>query len=524
LKMDKRKWEDMHNDILVKIFQTIHIVELTPGIGQVCRSWRDAASDPIMWRTLDLSMMKSYYIRMPSYPYIFVGPESDKLVTKVLKNALILSRGNISALFFHVYLFVSEEQFAFTAERCPRLKRLVLPAWDRITRPALYKAISMWKDLESLTMPSISDPFYIMDEISKNCKNFSQLKIMGRFGMSYARALAICLPNLKVLSLRCTMLLRDALIKVLDGLKHLKVLNISHCILVEILQPSAPKKVFEELDEEIIRKARHIRQFITCMNDVCVMCKRTRLDKGLLRWFNYEEGIWKEDEVSFVVIDLQVGYYQFCSVLTVVALGVAGYYVVSGKFGGSSSYDHDRHERSRSFEEGMQPLKLPVQLGEISEEELKGYDGNDVKKPILMAIKGHIYDVSESRIFYGPGGPYALFAGKDASRALAKMSFEEKDLNGDLTGLGVFELEALQDWENKFMRKYVKVGSIKKPELTPEPSTTTDRPAESYVAEATESNTMEPADHVSNPTEDSPSEVATGETKEETTAEADKQE
>nr|GEX22842.1 hypothetical protein [Tanacetum cinerariifolium] len=423
---NKRKWEDMDNDILVKIFQTIDIVEMSPEMGQVCRSWRDAASDPIMWRTLDLSMMKSYYIRMPSYPYIFVGPESDKLLTKVLKNALILSRGNISALFFHVYLFVSEEQFAFTAERCPRLKRLVLPACDRIARPALYKAISMWKDLESLTMPSISDPFYIMDEISKNCNNFSQLKIM------------------------------------------------------EILQPSAPKNVFEELDEEIIRKARHIREFITCMNDVCVMCKRTRLDKGLLRWFNYEEGIWKEDEV--------------------------------------------RHERSRSFEEGMQPLKLPVQLGEISEEELKGYDGNDVKKPILMAIKGHIYDVSESRIFYGPGGPYALFAGKDTSRALAKMSFEEKDLNGDLTGLGVFELEALQDWENKFMRKYVKVGSIKKPELIPAPSTTTDRPAESYVAEATESNTVEPADHVSNLTEDSPSEVAAGETKEETTAEANKQE
>lgn len=65
------------------------------------------------------------------------------------------------------------------------------------------------------------------------------------------------------------------------------------------------------------------------------------------------------------------------------------------------------------------------------------------------------------RIFYGPGGPYHLFAGKDASRALAKMSFEEKDLTGDISGLGVFELEALQDWEYKFMSKYVKVGTVK---------------------------------------------------------------
>lgn len=66
------------------------------------------------------------------------------------------------------------------------------------------------------------------------------------------------------------------------------------------------------------------------------------------------------------------------------------------------------------------------------------------------------------RMFYGPGGPYALFAGRDASRALAKMSFEKEDLTGDISGLGPFEIDALQDWEYKFMSKYVKVGAIKK--------------------------------------------------------------
>jgi membrane-associated progesterone receptor component len=37
----------------------------------------------------------------------------------------------------------------------------------------------------------------------------------------------------------------------------------------------------------------------------------------------------------------------------------------------------------------------------IGEEELKQYDGSDPTKPLLMAIKGKIYDVTESRsIFY----------------------------------------------------------------------------------------------------------------------------
>ncbi|XP_052186846.1 membrane steroid-binding protein 1 [Diospyros lotus] len=144
---------------------------------------------------------------------------------------------------------------------------------------------------------------------------------------------------------------------------------------------------------------------------------------------------------------------------TALALALAVYYVVSALFG---SPDRQYERLSRASQEEMQPLPPPVQVGEITEEELKAYDGTDPQKPLLMAIKGQIYDVSQSRMFYGPGGPYALFAGKDASRALAKMSFEEKDLTGDISSLGPFELDALQDWEYKFMSKYVKVGTVKK--------------------------------------------------------------
>jgi len=178
---------------------------------------------------------------------------------------------------------------------------------------------------------------------------------------------------------------------------------------------------------------------------------------------------------------------------TVIALGLAVYYVFSSLFGGSDH--HQQHQSSRAFEE-QEPLPPPVQLGEVTEDELKAYNGKDSKKPLLMAIKGQIYDVSQSRVFYGPGGPYALFAGKDASRALAKMSFEEKDLTGDTTGLGPFELEALQDWEYKFMSKYVKVGTIKKTVPVTDGSSTGE-PAESTdgdVVKPTENGASETAD------------------------------
>ncbi|KAF8672459.1 hypothetical protein HU200_049671 [Digitaria exilis] len=176
---------------------------------------------------------------------------------------------------------------------------------------------------------------------------------------------------------------------------------------------------------------------------------------------------------------------------TAVAVAAALYHVVSGLFAPPPPPPPRPREEPEA-----EPLPPPVQMGEVSEEELRKYDGSDPKKPLLMAIKGQIYDVTQSRMFYGPGGPYALFAGKDASRALAKMSFEPQDLTGDISGLGPFELDALQDWEYKFMSKYVKVGTVKK--TVP----VEDGNAASTPAETSETTTEAPA------TEEKPREVA----------------
>ncbi|RCV42246.1 hypothetical protein SETIT_9G201200v2 [Setaria italica] len=182
---------------------------------------------------------------------------------------------------------------------------------------------------------------------------------------------------------------------------------------------------------------------------------------------------------------------------TAVAVAAALYHVVSGLFAPPPPPPPRPREEPEA-----EPLPPPVQMGEVSEEELRKYDGSDPKKPLLMAIKGQIYDVTQSRMFYGPGGPYALFAGKDASRALAKMSFEPQDLTGDISGLGPFELDALQDWEYKFMSKYVKVGTVKKTVPGEEGNTA------SSAAETSETAAEAPA------TEEKPREVAAEEVKE----------
>lgn len=58
---------------------------------------------------------------------------------------------------------------------------------------------------------------------------------------------------------------------------------------------------------------------------------------------------------------------------------------------------------------GEPPLDLsrrePQQCGEITPQELEKYSGRDYYRPIYVAIKGKIFDVSDARDFYGPGTP-----------------------------------------------------------------------------------------------------------------------
>lgn len=87
--------------------------------------------------------------------------------------------------------------------------------------------------------------------------------------------------------------------------------------------------------------------------------------------------------------------------------------------------------------------------------------------PVYLSVRGRVFDVTPGRNFYGPGGPYANFAGRDASRGLACGSFDEdmltKDLDGPLdtlAGLGDEEMEALRGWEERFSEKYLVVGKL----------------------------------------------------------------
>ena len=133
----------------------------------------------------------------------------------------------------------------------------------------------------------------------------------------------------------------------------------------------------------------------------------------------------------------------------------------------------------------------------MTPEELSAFDGTDADKPLYLAINGTIYDVSNGRHIYGPGGSYHFFAGCDAARAYVTGCFAD-DRTPDMRGVETMylpldnpevdahwtaaEMEALRETERKEAeervfgalkhwvdffaksKKYTKVGYVKREE------------------------------------------------------------
>jgi len=118
-------------------------------------------------------------------------------------------------------------------------------------------------------------------------------------------------------------------------------------------------------------------------------------------------------------------------------------------------------------------LVVPPPCVPMTLDELATFNGTGavpegrVDPPLYVGCAGKVFDVSFGGFdMYKPGSSYHLFAGKDSSRALAKMSFDAADVGSrDLTDLTPEQLAVLADWASKFehKKKYPVVGTLPPP-------------------------------------------------------------
>ncbi|KAH6983091.1 hypothetical protein BKA56DRAFT_582995 [Ilyonectria sp. MPI-CAGE-AT-0026] len=191
-------------------------------------------------------------------------------------------------------------------------------------------------------------------------------------------------------------------------------------------------------------------------------------------------------------LDSYSPWLDILRVLTFLLLASCGLsYVISG---GDSWWWGLKHKPTyMTVDYWKEILKGPDPPINLTLDQLATFDGTDPEKPLYIGLNGTIYDVSNGRRIYGPGGSYHGFAGVDAARAFVTGCFAD-DRNADLRGIELMymplddpeidahwtekelaamrvqELEAaklkaynaLLHWVNFFSnsRKYKKVGSI----------------------------------------------------------------
>ncbi|XP_050415405.1 membrane-associated progesterone receptor component 1 [Patella vulgata] len=144
------------------------------------------------------------------------------------------------------------------------------------------------------------------------------------------------------------------------------------------------------------------------------------------------------------------------SPLNIALLGVCGfllYKIIAGR-------------RNTGTPAPKEPELPPLKKQDFTLEQLREYDGRRKDGRILIAVNGKVFDVTKGKRFYGPGGPYGLFSGHDASRALATFSLGEDSLRDeydDLSDLNSMQMDSVREWEMQFTEKYVYIGKLLQP-------------------------------------------------------------
>jgi len=177
------------------------------------------------------------------------------------------------------------------------LERLVLPLPESKTLSGFCIAVKRWPALKSLTAAGVTQPKRLLKAITENCPDFSDLKHMGLVDDKFANTVITCLPKLKILSLRGSLIYREALYLILENLENLEVFNISHCLITA--SPMAPWPFYGQLDDRLLERGTRLKRFIVCAQRSCTKCSyAARHYRKMVRWFDYDEGFWKQDEVS----------------------------------------------------------------------------------------------------------------------------------------------------------------------------------------------------------------------------------
>lgn len=145
----------------------------------------------------------------------------------------------------------------------------------------------------------------------------------------------------------------------------------------------------------------------------------------------------------------------------VAVAGITAWWVAGAEERSKRAKYAEWETKEREYQDERARLAYIEPRNEWAEADLKGFNGEeDPNGPLLMAVKGDVFNVWKGRGFYGPGGEYHIMAGIDATRFLAKNALKEEADDEKEVGLNIAERANLEAWYWIIKNKYEKVGHL----------------------------------------------------------------
>lgn len=106
-------WEEMHPDVLLRIFSTFSLLELVLNISSVCKPWRSICYSPSLWKSIDLTELDNF-IQIPVGLRVWSNSER---FWQILKHFVNLSNEHLNTMVFHLFIGIGDRHLAYTARR-----------------------------------------------------------------------------------------------------------------------------------------------------------------------------------------------------------------------------------------------------------------------------------------------------------------------------------------------------------------------------------------------------------------------
>ncbi|CAF2063409.1 hypothetical protein HID58_072681 [Brassica napus] len=305
------RWENMEKNILAKIFGMLNVVDIIKGTSRVCISWFLASHNKSLWKTIDLSNLKSIISKIPDKADPLSNDEEHQYeLRNILAEITKFNSSVTTNLVFDNCYYIQEEELAIIAPTMPNVKKLSLPLYHNLNENSLMFTFSQWKNLQTLviTQPGLPIRNANFRAIGENCKNLTSLKLIRLLDNDLAYQIVSYFSNLESLSFRGAALYIDALLSLVTDHQNLGNLNLSHCLYIDckgfanVYYNNYIKASGLETENIVQTATQKLDTFIVCSNH-CETCNELR-GRMRGRWdfhCNYcmlSNEQWKTDEIK----------------------------------------------------------------------------------------------------------------------------------------------------------------------------------------------------------------------------------